>query len=152
MLQSFDPVTSVAIYPVTMKWKLVLLVAFAISACDGNSSSTCVVNCGGTIAVDAGEDLTVFEGETVLLVGSASYAGNSAVAYEWRQVTGPGVVLLSPNEPIAEFVAPLIANVSEQMVFELSVTASDGAAGFDRVVIDIEIGTAGACLNPDTRT
>ena len=129
-----------------------MIAAFAVAACDSDVSGVCVVNCGGSVAVDAGEDLTVFEGETVQLVGSASYPGNGTVAYEWRQVTGPGVVLLSPNEPIAEFVAPLIANVSEQMVFELSVTTSDGASGFDRVVIDIELGTAGACLNPDTRT
>mgnify|MGYP001556206530 CR=1 FL=1 len=135
-----------------MRVVLAMIAAFAVAACDSDASSVCVVNCSGTIAVDAGEDLTVFEGETVQLVGSANYSGNADVSFDWRQVTGPGVVLLSPNEPIAEFIAPLIANVTEQLVFELSVTASDGAAGFDRVVIDIELGTAGACVIPDSRT
>jgi hypothetical protein len=84
--------------------------------------------------------MVVFEGADVTLSGSAMNPQNLALQYQWRQVTGPAVSIVSADSQTATFTAPYIAiaDFSESIAFQLTVTASDGAFGFDSVQFEIQ--------------
>lgn len=83
---------------------------------------------------DAGPDQHDVEaGAPVHLDGSGSTdADHDALAYTWRQVEGPGVVLDQPAAPTARFDAP---GAGDRVVFELVVDDGFQASEPDRVVI-----------------
>jgi hypothetical protein len=85
---------------------------------------------------DAGPDQTRVEGTTVSLAGSATDADADPLNYSWTQVSGPAVVLLNANTPIASFTAPAAEATGTAVTLRLSVT--DGALqGSDEVVINV---------------
>ncbi|MDO9269543.1 MAG: PIG-L family deacetylase [Methylobacter sp.] len=72
--------------------------------------------------VDAGVDQTVTQGSTVLLSGSASNDPNNAtLAYQWRQIVGPPVILANAATANPSFTAPTGSIIDTTLVFELIV-------------------------------
>lgn len=74
----------------------------------------------------AGADRTVAENALVLLDGGASSDSDTgdALAYQWRQVAGPPVVLNNATSATASFTAPLVA-AGTTLTFELVVRDDD---------------------------
>ena len=86
---------------------------------------------------NAGEDQTVFEGEEVILSGTASDDG-TIVKYEWTHaVSNPGVDLSGENTATASFTAPELGDdiIEEEMAFDFTVTDDDGATATDGVSV-----------------
>lgn len=80
---------------------------------------------------------TVLSGNTVTLDGTASRDGDGIIAsYAWTRVSGPSVVLITPDTAIASFVAPQV-NASTEMVFKLTVTDDGGASHSANVTITV---------------
>ncbi len=74
------------------------------------------------VIADAGADREAIAGEKVTLDGSGSTgSGQDPLGYEWRQHTGPTVVLTNPYSPIATFTAPSNLRRTETFVFALIV-------------------------------
>jgi len=89
-------------------------------------------------SAEAGPPQVVSEGQTVTLDASRSSDPNDAVvAYEWIQISGPGVTLSNENEASPTFVAaPITADTT--VVFELTVFDSGGLSDSDTVAITID--------------
>ena len=80
---------------------------------------------GGALVAEAGANQAVYEGERVLLDGSASVG---AVAYAWRQTAGERTVALADADTAtATFVAPAV-EATVTLTFELSVSAAGETA------------------------
>ncbi|MGZ4976668.1 MAG: DUF7402 domain-containing protein [Methylobacter sp.] len=72
--------------------------------------------------VNAGVDQTVAQGATVSLNGSASNdPDGTALAYHWRQIAGPSVVLTNATTATPSFTAPSSSPIDVKLVFELIV-------------------------------
>jgi hypothetical protein len=82
--------------------------------------------------VGAGPDRAVAPGATVMLL-CMQLAGNPAMSFSWRQISGPTVPLMSSDRPAASFVAPQTAAMLE---FECSATNAAGT-GTDAVIITV---------------
>ncbi|WP_159434959.1 tandem-95 repeat protein [Rubritalea squalenifaciens] len=86
---------------------------------------------------NAGQDTTVYFGESISLEGSAQDDGlpNGTLTYQWRQVSGPEIELLSSLSAQALKYIPLSGG---RYVFELHV--SDGEHyDTDQVVVDVPL-------------
>ena len=85
-------------------------------------------------AVASAPSVCVQDGNTVTLDGSRSAdADGTIVAYQWRQVSGPAVALSGADGAVATFAAP----AQGTLVFELTVTDSDGLTDTAQVTIPI---------------
>jgi hypothetical protein len=133
------------------------VVAISIAACGsrGGGDAQCAPRCvagAGTIVFDAGPKIIVFEGEQVILLGSARNPDNLDLQIEWKQVAGPVIPIVDADRLTASFVAPFlaVADFSEKMGFHLTVTASDGSFGFDVVDVVVERTVAFAPSEPAT--
>lgn len=128
--------------------KFYILFAFAIAlfGCGGSNSSSqksddiekssevSTVNIAPT--VDAGIDQTVGEQVVVIMSGSATDIGGSAVAFDWAQVSGSSVIIENPKVATVSFTSPVIS-VSETLVFEVTATDNDGAITKDTVNVRV---------------
>jgi len=98
--------------------------------------TTQIVSAGSPPVANAGPDQTVKEGDVVQLTGAGSDPDGDALTFSWTQVSGPQVVLSTPNSMNASFVAPHVDG-SEVLVFRL--TVSDGTFSVhDDVSITVE--------------
>lgn len=90
-------------------------------------------------AANAGPDVQVAEGNVTALNGTRSRAAEGElVSYRWRQLAGPGVTLSNPAEPIPTFTVPKVGGPGTVLVFELTVTDSNGLQDADEVTYTIE--------------
>jgi serine protease len=102
-------------------------------------------------AVATAPSVCVLGGSTVTLDGTRSAdADGDIVAYQWTQVSGPAVALSGAGSATAAFTAP----AQGTLVFELTVTDSDGLTGTTRVTVPIAAppvatATASASTVPD---
>ena len=116
-----------------------------LMACGGGGSSSVappaptVVTVVNTAPVaSAAPSLSlVTEGQSFEFDASASSdPQGDALSYSWEQISGPEVILSTPNQPLLSLEAPLVDN-DESLSFE--VTVSDGAlTSTDTVSIDVE--------------
>ncbi|MGR8978523.1 MAG: FG-GAP-like repeat-containing protein [Gammaproteobacteria bacterium] len=88
---------------------------------------------------DAGQDMTVQQNTAVGLDGSQSNdPDGQIVAWNWRQIGGPTVILNNDTGPTASFIAPKLKGQKNLILsFELTVTDNDGATTVDRIYIDV---------------
>ena len=88
---------------------------------------------------DAGRDRRVEEGQAVHLDGSASSgpSAGASLTYSWRQSAGQPVALGSVGAPRTGFVAPTQLRTKARLIFELTVTDSEGLTATDEVVVTV---------------
>jgi hypothetical protein len=106
--------------------------AFTFTASDGVSTTPARTVTIRVLAVNdrpvasAGRDQTVSEGDRVVLDGSGSAdIDDTALIYEWTQLTGPPVVLMTGSDAARrEFIAPAVPRDGATLSFRLVV--SDG--------------------------
>jgi hypothetical protein len=118
--------------PLGKKYAALLLIAGALSACDGGASTstisgpTPIPNRAPT--ADAGPDRAVVAAQTVSLDGSASSdVDGDSLTYTWSQTAGPTVTLTDVNVAQPSFMSPnVVAGSPEVLSFRL--TVSDGIA------------------------
>jgi hypothetical protein len=97
-----------------------------LSAPDGEPGSDTIGVASAELVADAGPDLVVTAGEVVTLAGSASVGSQDIEpAYSWSQVSGTPVTLGTPDQPVATFTAPDVADQPQGLIFMLSVTQGD---------------------------
>lgn len=83
----------------------------------------------------AGQDLVLAPGETGQLNAQESFdIDGQLVSYEWRQTSGPAVLLMDAMTALAFFQAP---DVSGSLSFQLIVTDDVGAVGQDEIEVRI---------------
>jgi len=101
----------------------------------GNTNTAPIAN--------AGADQSVAAGASVTLDGSASTDAedNAITSFFWRQLSGTPVALSDPASEQPTFTAPAAGN--ESLVFELTVTDSEGFKNTDNCVITIETAATG---------
>jgi len=85
---------------------------------------------------NAGRDQYRTEGDTVILNSEADSGGNQVTNYQWNQTSGLSVSL-SQATPLsnAEFILPRVSNVTEDLVFDLTVTDELGQTSSDSMVV-----------------
>lgn len=87
---------------------------------------------------DAGADQTVAEGETVYLSGANSKDLEGAISsYQWRQVTGPTVVLIDAESVQASFITPGVGTNGVALSFELQITDDGGLSDVDTCTVNV---------------
>lgn len=92
---------------------------------------------------DAGDFQSATEGDRVVLDGSGSTDPDDGIdAYQWRQISGPGVDLENSASVNAVFEAPDVAADGTELVFELKVSDTGGLEDTDRVTISIDRGNS----------
>ncbi|MEW6078497.1 MAG: hypothetical protein AB1724_11840 [Thermodesulfobacteriota bacterium] len=90
-------------------------------------------------AADAGEDQSVMEDARVFLDGSGSLdPDDGIIGYHWQQTDGPVVILSSPTVAAPFFTAPQIQSGQQALLFQLTVTDTDGATDTDTVSITVQ--------------
>ena len=88
----------------------------------------------------AGDDGTVYEGETVLLDGTASTDPDGVgdiVSYTWKQVEGPPVALSDETVAAPTFVVPAVDGNGDVLSFALTVRDSVNLENTSQVTFDI---------------
>ena len=91
----------------------------------------------GPPIADAGPDQTVAQNVFVNLVGSGTDPEDTKLKFIWSQKSGSDVTLYQRTLEEVYFVTPFIEGDSEELVFELRVTDSDGNFDTDDVVITV---------------
>lgn len=87
---------------------------------------------------DAGADQAVQSGTPVTLNGSGSQAGaGGALSFDWVQLSGPTVVLDSPQVTNPSFAAPAAIGSPVELAFEITVAEGD-LMDSDEVVVAVE--------------
>ena len=99
-----------------------------------NSEST--PNTNESPTADAGVDQTVDEGTMVNLFGMGTDGDGTVASYSWQQNSGTTVPIVGSDTANASFTAPGVV-ASEELIFVLTVTDDDGAAGTDTVTITV---------------
>ena len=104
--------------------------------CGGGSSSDSNGTPNPSLTANAGQDQTVGENSDVQLDGSqsADASGAAILTYQWKQLSGPNIVINDADKANASFTAPEVA-VDAELVFELTVTNDKGAQDTDDVSI-----------------
>ena len=97
-----------------------------LSTPDGEPGSDTIGVASADLVADAGPDLVVTAGEVVTLVGSASVGSQDVEpTYGWSQISGTPVTLGSPDQPVATFTAPDMADQPQSLIFEFAVIQGD---------------------------
>ncbi|MDH3677707.1 MAG: peptidase [Nitrosopumilus sp.] len=91
----------------------------------------------GPPIADAGPDQTVGQNVFVNLVGSGSDPEDVKLKFQWSQKSGIEVTLHQRTLEEVYFVSPFIEEDSEELVFELKVTDSDGNFDTDDVKVTV---------------
>jgi hypothetical protein len=85
---------------------------------------------------DAGADQSVISRSNVTLNGAASFdPDGDNISYQWTQVSGKSVSLSNANSATPSFRAPRVKRRDKLMVFELTVTDTEGLQSTDSVTI-----------------
>jgi hypothetical protein len=104
------------------------------------AKDTCIINVTSENQppkADAGENLSVRSGARVMLDGSKSAdPDGNIVSYRWTQLTGQPVKLSDPGAIRPSFMAPLAEN-ADDLVFQLTVTDSEGLRDKQKVVVKV---------------
>lgn len=87
--------------------------------------------------VSAGTPQTVNEGDTAMLIGTASDADSNNLTLVWSQVSGPIVTIANTDSLTPSFVAPLVTRDETNVVLRL--TADDGYGGITSDDVTIHI-------------
>jgi len=88
---------------------------------------------------EAGPDQDAVDGEGVALDGTASTDPDfGIVTFQWRQIEGASVELSNADTAVADFVAPAADEDEAVLVFELTVTDTEGLTGTDSVSVSVE--------------
>lgn len=105
------------------------LLTFELTVNDGRDSATIVVevlirqvNIAPTVSIDS-HSSSYDEGSTISLTATAADEDNDALSYEWKQKSGPTVVLSGDSGATVSFNAP---QVSSEQDLEFTVAVSDG--------------------------
>lgn len=91
----------------------------------------------GPPTADAGPDQTVSQNVFVNLVGSGTDPEDTKLKFQWSQISGIDVTLHQRTLEEVYFVSPLIESDSEDLVFQLKVTDSDGNFDTDDVKVTV---------------
>jgi hypothetical protein len=91
----------------------------------------------GPPIADAGPDQTVSQNVFVNLVGSGTDPEDTKLKFQWSQKSGTGVILHQRTLEEVYLVTPFIEGDSEDLVFELKVTDSDGNFDTDDVTVTV---------------
>ena len=87
---------------------------------------------------DAGPDQVVDEAQVVTLSGLNSQdPDDGIVQFQWRQIQGESVVLDAPDQEVTTFTAPDVDMTGQALVFELTVTDSNGSAATDTCIVNV---------------
>jgi hypothetical protein len=87
---------------------------------------------------DAGPDQVVDEAQVVTLSGLSSGDPDDGIAlFQWRQIQGDPVVLASPDQETTTFTSPDVDMNGQALVFELTVTDTEGAAAMDTCIVNV---------------
>ncbi len=87
---------------------------------------------------NAGPDQNMEEGEVVILNGLNSIDPDGTIAsYEWKQTSGTIVTLSGSTVAQPTFTAPYVNPEGETLIFELTVTDSQGLKSTDSCIINI---------------
>ncbi len=89
---------------------------------------------------NAGVDATVTSRSNVTLdgTGSSDPDAGDRLSYQWRQISGKSVSLQNANSALASFTAPRVrSGQTRVLVFELTVSDTQGAMGSDQVTITV---------------
>ena len=90
-------------------------------------SDTVVITITKPLHADAGGDQVVREGEEVTLDGSASrFPEGCPPSWHWSQTGGPDVILDTPDQAMAHFIAPRSLPQDIELTFTLTVSDTDG--------------------------
>jgi MYXO-CTERM domain-containing protein len=116
--------------------------SFTVTVLDLNHAPVAVV----------GDDLTVSPGVTVTLSAAASSdADGQALAYAWRQVSGPSVALTGGTTAAPTFTAPQVSSTT-MLGFEVTVTDGHGGSATTRqsvLVVAPPRASSGGCSSGD---
>ncbi len=100
----------------------------------------------------AGDDQTVAIGDDVTLAANGSTDSDGTVTgFNWSQISGPSVTLISTTSSISGFTAPSVT-VDTEFEFELTVTDNSGATGTDRVIVAVSAPAPVASLDVTVST
>jgi hypothetical protein len=91
----------------------------------------------GPPVADAGPDQTVSQNVFVNLVGSGTDPEDSNLKFQWSQTSGSDVILYQRTLDEVYFVSPYIEGDSEELIFQLKVTDSDGNSDTDDAVVTV---------------
>jgi alpha-tubulin suppressor-like RCC1 family protein len=117
---------------------------FKLTVTDGTgltSTATCIVNVtwiNEPPTAITGPDQTVAEGISVILDGSNSTDPDDGIAaYEWKQLSGPSVVLMNANTMQATFTTPDVSPSGAALTFELTVTDNGGLKSSAQCIVNV---------------
>ena len=96
-----------------------------------------VIPANGSPIADAGPDQSVSENAHVKLIGTGTDPDNDKLRYSWTQKSGMKIDLYEQATFSVYFFTPNISTASEALVFELTVTDSQGNSDKDDVVVTI---------------
>ena len=89
------------------------------------------------VFADAGDDKDVTPGAAVTLDGIASHGtGTTPLAFVWRQLKGPPVILVNRLQSRTSFTVPVSISAETTLVFELAV-AQGGVYSTDQVSVTV---------------
>jgi hypothetical protein len=91
----------------------------------------------GPPIADAGPDQTVPQNVFVNLHGTGSDPEDIKLKYQWSQVSGIPVTIHTRSSQDVYFVSPFISGDSEDLIFQLKVTDSDGNIATDDVKVTV---------------
>jgi hypothetical protein len=91
----------------------------------------------GPPTADAGPDQIVPQNIFVNLVGSGTDPEDTKLKFQWSQKSGSEVILYQRSLEEVYLVSPFIEGDSEELVFELKVTDSDGNFDTDEVKVTV---------------
>ena len=86
---------------------------------------------------DAGNDRDVAENVLVKLEGTGTDPDGDKIKYSWAQKSGKTVELYERASYSVYFTSPIIQSLSEELVFELTVTDSHGSSDTDDVSVTV---------------
>ena len=101
----------------------------------GIANDTLVITVNTPPTANAGTDFAVSPLQTVQLNAGQSYDDTLIATYAWTQISGPTVTLANANTATPFFTAPSTYGAS--MIFQLTVTDTEGASSSDSVVVSV---------------
>ena len=113
--------------------------SYTFSSVSGNHTINAVFATANQAPIaDAGPDQTVDEGQTVTLSALNSDDMDDGIAtFQWRQIQGESVNLLSPDKEITTFTTPNVDSSGDALVFELTATDHAGATSTDSCIVNV---------------
>jgi len=87
----------------------------------------------------AGPDSIAASGEMIVLDGSKSRDANGTIVFSvWKQIMGPSVTIVGPDQMVAGFTSLVPADSDVTLVFELTVTDNNGNIDTDEVTVTVK--------------